>query len=173
MLRELVIMRHGKSSWASADLADRDRPLKVRGRRDAQRMGAWMNANGWQPNLVYASPAKRSRQTVTLACEEIRYPEDHIMWHRPLYFDGLDAHLRLIKRTDPAVQRLMLVGHNPDLDTLVRHLVAVPMPAADDGKLMTTSAVAWLSFNGAWEDVSAGELALKVLQRPKWLNNVS
>ncbi|MFV0438327.1 MAG: SixA phosphatase family protein [Desulfopila sp.] len=38
-MKRLYLIRHGKSSWSDAALADLDRPLNARGRRDAPRMG--------------------------------------------------------------------------------------------------------------------------------------
>ena len=38
-MKTLLIMRHGKSSWKDATLADHDRPLKRRGKRDAHKIG--------------------------------------------------------------------------------------------------------------------------------------
>ena len=38
-MKNLLIMRHAKSSWEFTDLSDHDRPLNNRGKRDAPRMG--------------------------------------------------------------------------------------------------------------------------------------
>ena len=45
-MKTLYVMRHAKSSWADADLADFDRPLNDRGYRDAPFMGNVMRENG-------------------------------------------------------------------------------------------------------------------------------
>ncbi|MCH5374620.1 MAG: histidine phosphatase family protein, partial [Planctomycetes bacterium] len=38
-MKTLLILRHAKSSWGDPSLADHDRPLNARGKRDAPRMG--------------------------------------------------------------------------------------------------------------------------------------
>ena len=35
MSRKLIVMRHAKSSWNNPELADHDRPLNKRGKRDS------------------------------------------------------------------------------------------------------------------------------------------
>ena len=38
-MKELLVLRHAKSSWKHAGLDDHDRPLNKRGQRNAPRMG--------------------------------------------------------------------------------------------------------------------------------------
>ena len=38
-MKTLLLLRHAKSSWDNSELADYDRPLNGRGRRDAPHMG--------------------------------------------------------------------------------------------------------------------------------------
>ena len=47
---ELLILRHAKSSWKFPDLADHDRTLNKRGRRDAPRIGSLMKEEGLIPD---------------------------------------------------------------------------------------------------------------------------
>ena len=64
MTRTLILMRHAKSDWGHAGLADHDRPLNARGTRDAPRMGAWLRGKGHLPDEVLCSTATRTRQTL-------------------------------------------------------------------------------------------------------------
>ena len=59
--RKLVLLRHAKSEWP--DLADHDRPLAKRGRRDAPVVGRWLGASGYAPDAVVCSTARRARET--------------------------------------------------------------------------------------------------------------
>jgi len=38
-MKNLLIMRHAKSSWKDSNLADHERPLKKRGLKDAAEVG--------------------------------------------------------------------------------------------------------------------------------------
>ena len=45
-MKILTLVRHAKSSWKDTSLADRDRPLNKRGKRDAPEMGRRIAAAG-------------------------------------------------------------------------------------------------------------------------------
>ena len=67
--RRLLLLRHAKSAWP--DLADSERPLNDRGRRDAPAMGRWLRDKGYVPDLVLCSTAQRTRDTWALVAGEL------------------------------------------------------------------------------------------------------
>jgi phosphohistidine phosphatase len=70
-MKTLLVLRHAKSSWKNANLADFDRPLNKRGKRDAPRMGELLRREGIVPDLIISSSAERALTTaeaVALAC---------------------------------------------------------------------------------------------------------
>ena len=64
-MRELLLLRHAKSSWDDRSLADRDRPLAPRGERAAPAMARWMAGEGLLPDRVLCSPAVRTWRRTT------------------------------------------------------------------------------------------------------------
>ena len=58
-MKRLYLVRHAKSDWSSIGLADFDRPLNKRGRRDAKSMGKYLK-RVWQgePDYVLCSTAQ-------------------------------------------------------------------------------------------------------------------
>ncbi|NNF15135.1 MAG: phosphohistidine phosphatase, partial [Gammaproteobacteria bacterium] len=56
-MKQLALMRHAKSSWGDAELADIDRPLNQRGLRDAPVMGQRLAAMGFQTQAIISSTA--------------------------------------------------------------------------------------------------------------------
>ena len=58
-MRQLLLLRHAKSSWDDKASHDRDRPLNERGRRNAARMAEEMHRLGLEPDMVLVSPARR------------------------------------------------------------------------------------------------------------------
>jgi len=121
MSKSLIIARHAKSSWAQAGMADIDRPLKKRGFRDAQLMGGWLN-NYCSDKRIHdirqlASPASRAQLTAQLITE----PLTGIVIVREtvdsLYLADMQKLLEVIQSQND--DRLLLVGHNPGLHTLV------------------------------------------------------
>src|SRR4051794_24414520 len=63
-MRQLLLLRHAKSSWDDASLPDRDRPLNSRGLHAAAVMRKAMQSYGLSPDLVLVSTAKRTLQTL-------------------------------------------------------------------------------------------------------------
>jgi len=60
---ELVLTRHAKSDWGDPTLADHDRPLNARGRRDAPLMAQRLAEAGVVPQRIISSTAVRARTT--------------------------------------------------------------------------------------------------------------
>src|SRR5947209_6480088 len=63
-MKHLYLLRHAKSSWDDPALADSERPLAARGRRDVKRIAAHAGAGSIAPDLVLCSPARRTRETL-------------------------------------------------------------------------------------------------------------
>ena len=63
-MRQLILLRHAKSSWDDPGLPDHARPLNARGRRAAAVMAAVMRDLGLGPDLVLVSSARRTLQTL-------------------------------------------------------------------------------------------------------------
>src|SRR5262245_13430815 len=70
-MKKLLLLRHGKSSWDDASLADFDRPLAPRGVKAAKRMGRGIAARDWLPEQALISPAARTRETWTLVAAKL------------------------------------------------------------------------------------------------------
>ena len=163
---KLIVMRHAKSDWGTAASADYDRPLSKRGRRDAPRMAAWLSEQGLVPGLIVCSPALRTRETVQEVVEKLGIPEREIVWEPQIYAASLDGLLEVLDRYAAAADSILLVGHNPGLDSLVEYL-SDKQPQYRGGKLMTTAAVAVLDFGEGGMSTRAHSARLEQLVRPK------
>ena len=74
-MKTVLILRHAKSSWEFDDLADHDRPLKSRGKEDAEKMGLFIRDKDLAPQRIISSTAARARKTaqfVADACDFTR-----------------------------------------------------------------------------------------------------
>ena len=162
--RELLILRHAKSAWDTGAERDFDRPLNARGKRDAPRVGQWLREQWLVPDAVLASPARRARQTVKRVCREVDFPLETVVWDESLYEATTGALLAALARVPASSHRLLLVGHNPGLEELLRHLCAT-LPVADDGKLLPTAALARLALPKRWDALAPGCAELVALVR--------
>ena len=120
-MKTLLILRHAKSSWKDPSLADHDRPLNKRGKRDAPRMGKLLQEQDLVPERIISSTAKRARNTakaVAKAC----HCEDKVELTPEFYHAGPGAYLAVLQDVPDNEQRVIVVGHNPGMEALVTHL---------------------------------------------------
>jgi len=122
-MKTLLILRHAKSSWSNQGLADHDRPLSSRGKRDAHIMGDLLAAEGLTPDLIISSTAVRARRTAELVAEVCGY-EARIVFARDLYLADPDTYVETLVQLAPEVQRVMVVGHNPGVEELIDALTS-------------------------------------------------
>src|SRR5262245_54086960 len=168
----LLLLRHAKSDWSDAGLADRDRPLSKRGRESAPAVGRRMKEMGWIPDLVLSSPATRTRQTVGLVLDRIG-TSPRIIFDEALYdFGSGERLLTSIKEHGDKSPTLMVVGHNPAIERL-----ALMLAGHGDAELLAalerkfpTAALAIIEFEAnAWSSIKRGKGTLSAFVTPKGL----
>ncbi len=164
MKRELIVMRHGKSSWADETLADRQRPLNKRGRRDTPRVAARLAELGWMPQQVLSSDAVRTRETCQLLCETIG-PDIPVVYLGELYHGGTDAIRAAVAELPDDLTTALVVGHNPGIEEAIEWLTgeAIEMTTANAALLVSD----WSRWRDAVHESTAWTL-YSVL-RPKEL----
>ena len=118
----LYISRHAKSSWDDASLADFDRPLNKRGKKDAPMMGELLESLGVLPELIIASPAKRAIRTARILADKILYPASEIVLNEDIYEASTSDLLDIIENFDDSLKSVMIVGHNPSFTHLANYL---------------------------------------------------
>ena len=121
-MKTLTLVRHAKSSWKDASLADRDRPLNKRGKRDAPEMGRRIGDAGIRPSLIVSSPAVRAWTTAKIIAEQIGYPREFLQRERDLYLASLNTLLDVVAAQESGFNNVMLVGHNPGLTDFANFL---------------------------------------------------
>ncbi|WP_349917613.1 SixA phosphatase family protein [Aeromonas veronii] len=154
MKRTLVLVRHGKSSWADADLPDRERRLAERGQRDAPMMGRRLAQEGVIPDLILSSPACRARETARLLAVALQYLGEIALDER-IYEGEVCTLLALIGTLADDKKCVMLVGHDPEFTALAHRL-------SRGITRMPTCAVARFLFEGAPWSVIPGRVPVRV-----------
>lgn len=118
---DLFILRHAKSSWDDELFDDYERSLNQRGEKTAQLMGRYFVSERIKPEMVYCSDAKRCKATLKHLLSQGFSPQDHLYLSK-LYLASYDELMSIIKNTPGTVRSLMIIGHNPGLETLVLNL---------------------------------------------------
>ncbi|MBK1650525.1 SixA phosphatase family protein [Rhabdochromatium marinum] len=162
-------MRHAKSDWDSSAQHDFDRPLAKRGKRDAPRVGTWLYREGLVPELILSSPAQRARATVLKVCKRLDIDRQEILWEPKLYAAELATLLQVLGQCPPQRSPVLLVGHNPGLESLLGHLTDNDFDPPTDGKLLPTAALARVEMPADWSQLAPGCAHLISLTQPKFL----
>jgi phosphohistidine phosphatase len=171
--RELYILRHAKSDWGSAAESDFERPLAKRGKKDAPAMGRWMSNHKVKIDYVISSPAKRTKQTVHAVVKELHVPKGAVHFDERVYLASVETLLQVLKECPAGTRNLMLVGHNPGLDDLLKYLAnEQQLPFTESGKLLTTASLAHLSLPKDWSRLDRHCGKLVSFTRPRDLGNL-
>lgn len=160
-MKRLFLIRHAKSSWDDAALADRERPLNERGKRDAPKIGERLARREIKPDLILSSPAVRALTTAKIIAGKLDYMRKHIGVDERLYAAQADDLLEIIHALDDHLQCVMIVGHNPELSELAQRL---------SGEIdhLPTGAVVEFGFAAkSWAEIGACPVATVALDFPK------
>jgi len=169
MTRQLLLLRHAKSSWTSAAATDFDRPLAKRGKQDAPKVGTWLHQQGMMPDYILSSPAKRAKKTAVKVCRALGLAKDRIHWEQRLYEAETDTLLSLLAECPTDAGTVLMVGHNPGLESLLEYLCGDEIPITPDGKLLPTAALAQLQMPPEWADLQPETAQLVTITRPRSL----
>lgn len=122
-MRQLLLLRHAKSSWDDPALSDHARPLNARGRRAAAAMAQAMRDLGLGPDIVLVSSARRTLQTL-----ESLTPFDDPALIEPmdaLYLAPWRSLLAALRDVPETARSVLLIGHNPGLHELAMALAGI------------------------------------------------
>lgn len=165
-MKQLHLLRHGKSSWTDTGLPDHDRPLAGRGRRASRAIARHLSEQGINPELVLCSTARRARETLDRIQPGLGSPA--VLFERDLYAASAPALLERLRTVPDAVESVMLIGHNPGLQDLALDL-ARPSPTARElATKYPTAALATLAFAASsWQELDRETAELVALVRPR------
>ena len=163
MEQRLYLLRHAEAEPWSPLGNDFSRPLGERGKRHAHAVADWAAHNLDLPDTVLCSPARRTRETLAPLLAK---------WPRALattdYADSIygaspDMLLTLAADAFSYSQRLLMVGHNPGIQTM---LAATLQPVDTAGmRRMDTGTLAVIAFDPGFRNAAPRGRLLHLLQR--------
>jgi phosphohistidine phosphatase len=167
-MRTAHLLRHAKSSWGEAGLADQKRPLAPRGRRDAARMAHRLAELDAPPNLVLCSSAVRTQQTLALIRPALGQAALEVS--DDLYGASAAELLSRLGELPDEIGSVLVIGHNPGLQDLALELAAGGDQRPQLEAKFPTCALATLEFQGRWGDLAAGACELTGFVIPRELD---
>ncbi len=121
--KEVLFIRHAKSSWDNPNLSDLERPLNDRGHRTAEKMAAFIKGIikfGYIECIT--SPAKRARSTANYFGETFGIPKEDVHIDENLYFGNEIDYLKCLQLLKNTTEAAFVFGHNPTIETIVGKL---------------------------------------------------
>lgn len=176
-MKTLYILRHAKAVPGEPSLEDFARELAARGHADAARLGVWLEENEMRPAHVLCSPARRTVETLHDVLQGFK-TQPEAQFPHTLYLASPNLILAELRKMTAKSESLMVVGHNPGLESLALHLVKRPKgdKAKERVRAMAegfpTCALGIFEFEiEKWKDLAAGEGELLHFIRPKDLKD--
>jgi phosphohistidine phosphatase len=167
-MKQLLLLRHAKSSWEDPELADHERPLAPRGRRATRLIAEHLGREPVAPTLVLCSSALRARETLERIAaalgEEVR-----IQIECELYAAPEQRLLERLRAVEDSVESVLLIGHNPGVEQLALRLAGRGEKLAAARRKYPTGALATLEFAGCWRELQPGGAELTKFVTPKQL----
>jgi len=150
-MKNLIIIRHAKSSWA-APLFDKDRTLSSRGINDAHLVSS--NVIQYLPKtfIIWSSTARRAAETALIFTQNFSCPEESIVFKDELYtFDAAKLE-KIVKSCNNDYDSVILFGHNEAITDFVNKFGDVYIDN------VATSGFVSLQFDAnSWESIQKGK----------------
>lgn len=159
--KQLLLIRHAKSSWKDNQLTDLERPLNKRGKYDAPFIAAILKKEHIYPDLILSSNAVRAKLTAELFCNELGLSKEIILIDERLYEAAYIDILKVIRNVEENIKTLFLFGHNPGLTNLHNFIC--------DSYLenIPTCGITEYKFVGEWKAIAGNSCTLTSFRYPK------
>lgn len=112
-MKQLILVRHAKSSWADMSLRDHDRPLNKRGKRDAPFMAEQLLDKIKSADAIIASSALRAQLTAMQFRLVFEDSLEEFITESDLYHASTTDILTVLRSVNDQYNRILLFGHNP------------------------------------------------------------
>lgn len=167
-MKELMLLRHGKSDWDADHGTDHERPLRPRGERAAKLAGRLLTAMDLVPEVILSSTAVRARTTAELARKAGGWSVP-VETTRDLYLTSVEGALDILRQVERP-GRVLMVGHEPTWSSLSAALIGDRRAAV---RVVTGALVGVELAAASWADVRPGAGQLSFLLPPRRLERVA
>ena len=162
-MRRLLVIRHGAAAGKSAGSDDRDRPLTPDGRRAVEALGHRLKSDGVRPDHVLCSPARRARETLDELAGALD-PLPPADFDDALYLADTTTLLDRLRAVPGEARCVLLIGHNPGLEELVRGLANPASAAVRSG--LPAAGLAIFEIFGSWPALTQSSARLAAFLAP-------
>ena len=123
-MKQLILVRHAKSSWSDFSIADFDRPLNDRGKRDAPMMAQRLLDKKIAIDLFIASPAKRAKKTAEAFVKTYGLSKESIHFIDALYLAEPAVFYEVISSVSDKHNTIAIFSHNNGITDFANQLTS-------------------------------------------------
>ena len=114
---DIYVLRHGEAEERETGLADRDRKLTAKGKRDLKEILKLARKAEVSPALILTSPLRRAQETAAIAADVLGCKQ--VMETRNLLPGASPEQIWKEICSDYKVEKILLAGHQPHLGSLI------------------------------------------------------
>jgi phosphohistidine phosphatase len=114
-MKQLLIVRHAKSSWDHPGLEDYQRPLQEKGKKKIRYILDFLMKQQIKPDLILSSHATRALDTAKIIAHALDIPMEKIIISKNIYHGDAESLFNHFYDLNDEIKTLMIVGHNPTL----------------------------------------------------------
>jgi phosphohistidine phosphatase len=161
-MKTLFLLRHAKAENPAPGSPDLNRILNERGKEEAQAIGTFIRKQNLRLDLVLCSPAVRARETAELVLTAAAVTAN-LRYDQRIYEASPRQLLEVISEVEEDKSAVLLVGHNPGIEELLRALTG-------KGEQMGTATLAKIEAAfAAWNEITEDCGSLEWIVRPSEL----
>ena len=160
-MKTLLIIRHAKSDWNSADVIDFDRTLNARGLKDAPIMAELISTKIEKVDKIISSPAVRAWTTAKIFAKTFNYDEKNIETDYGFYDRGAKYIKNILIAQKNENDVIMFFGHNPTVSSLVTFFTGETI-----GEMPTCGVVCIDFETDNWQDIDQINGKIRFFERP-------
>jgi len=121
-MKQLLIIRHAKSSWELGSMNDFDRPLNDRGHKDASKMAKRVFNKKIRIDAFVSSTANRAFTTAAYFAEMYGLSQNNIIQARSLYHATVPVFYEVVSLFSNTYNTVAVFSHNPGITAFVNEL---------------------------------------------------
>jgi phosphohistidine phosphatase len=161
-MKTLFLLRHAHAENPGPGSSDLDRALDERGRKEARAAGIFIKQLNLKFGQVLCSTAVRARETtdILIAAAEL---QASVRYDQRIYEAASPQLLEVIREVEDEKGSLLVVGHNPGMEELIKLLTAQIVP-------MSTCTLAKIDLEGdQWSNIREAGGSLDWTVKPEKL----
>lgn len=150
-MKQLLIVRHAKSSWDFKVLSDFDRELNERGHKDAPVMAKRLLDKKISIGAFVSSTAVRALTTATYFAATYQQTQDTILQFDELYNASANTIFDVIAKTSDELQSIAVFTHNPGVTDFANMLTTTKIDDMPTCGIFAVKAhcASWANFKDA------------------------